>query len=571
MSEELENKNEEQEELEEQADERLEKRKKKTDSRRQQAIIRIALIIGIIVFVSIIANYLFFRVDLTKNKIYTLSEASKTVVSRLDDKVVVKAYFTDNLPSPYNNTRRYLQEILDDYRNYSKGHLNYEIISPSDENKLEEEAQKFGIQPVQVQTMKDDRAEAIKAYMGMVIMYGGKQEVLPFIGNIQNLEYDMTTSIRSLTEVQLKKIGVLSGTDMPGMDKIGTITNNLSKYYQFVPVDASKNNPIPADISCLMVFSPKAQQPQGQMQMMQQASHSVVPENLKFAVDQYLMNGGKVIFFISKITISSQQQFQIAQVGATGLEDMLESYGIKINNDIVKDKECAYVQVPMNIGNMQMMTQVPFPYYPKITNINSDLPAFSGIGQVFLSFTSDIDTTLAMPKGIKVQPLLTTSKKSSFENDIAMIQIQGTQLPDSMFKKSNLTVGAIYNGSFKSFYTGKPVPADTATGSSPALTTDKVKPQSPDTKVIVLGNGEFALDDFKGPQENTIFIANLIDYLSDDIGMSSIRMKDVNPKPLDNIEDSTKKLVKYGLLAGPPVLVLLYGLFRWRRRKALQS
>jgi hypothetical protein len=99
----------------------------------------------------------------------------------------VKAYFTDNLPSPYNNTRRYLKEMLNDYKNYSNGNFQYEIISPGDEQELEKDAQKFGIQPVQIQSFKDDRAEAMKAYMGLVFLYGGKQETLPFIGNTQNL------------------------------------------------------------------------------------------------------------------------------------------------------------------------------------------------------------------------------------------------------------------------------------------------------------------------------------------------------------------------------------------------
>jgi len=101
-----------------------------------------ALVLGIIVLVNIISINLFFRLDLTSNNIYTLSPASKSIVGNLNDKLVIKAYFTDNLPSPYNNTRRYLQEILDDYRNYSHGDLEYEIISPSDEAKLEEDALK---------------------------------------------------------------------------------------------------------------------------------------------------------------------------------------------------------------------------------------------------------------------------------------------------------------------------------------------------------------------------------------------------------------------------------------------
>lgn len=577
MSEELENKDElknEEEVTEEsseeiQQDERLTSRKKKTESRRRQAIISVLLVAGIIIVLNIIALKIFFRWDLTPNKIYTLSDASKQIVGRLDDKLVIKAYFTDNLPAPYNNNRRYMQELLDDYRNASNGKISYEIISPSNEEELEKEAQKNGIQPVQIQTVKNDRAEALKAYMGMVFLYGGKTESLPFIGGIENLEYDITGIINRIASPELKKIGILTGNDMPGVDKIGKVNQYLSKFYNVTNIDASKNNPIPADVKTLIVFTPKAPQQNQMMGQQQQQLPPKVPENVKFAIDQYIMNGGKVIFMMSRINVASQQQFQIAQVVQTGLEDLLENYGAKLNNTIITDKECAFVQVPVQQGPLQMYTQIPFPYYPKIVNINHDIPSFANIGQVFLGFTGDIDLGAAGTKGIKALPLLTTSPKTGVANEFAIVQASGQMLPDSMFKAKDLSVGAIYEGVFKSFYNGKQIPADTSAGSQPAPT--NIKGESPATKIIVLGNGDFPQDEFRGPDESLLFFANMVDYMSDDAGLSLIRMKDANPKPLDSLEDSTRTIVKYGMLVGPPLLVLLYGMFMWRRKKAARS
>lgn len=548
-------------------DDRLSRRKKKTESRRQQAIIRVLLVAGILIIINVIAVQVFFRWDLTPNKIYTLSDASKSIVSRLDDKLVVKAYFTDNLPAPYNNNRRYLQELLDDYRSASNKKISYEIISPSDEAELETEAQKYGIQPVQVQNVSNDRAEALKAYMGVVLLYAGKQEVIPFIGSTENLEYDITGVINRLIQPELKKVGVLSGPNMPGVEKISKVNQYLSKFYNVTNVDAAKNAPIPADIKTLLVFTPKA--PQQNQMMQQQSPPEVVPENLKFAIDQYIMNGGKVVFLLSKVNVSSQQQFQIAQVAGTGLEDMLESYGVKVNNNILTDKECAFVSVPVQQGPIQMYTQIPFPYYPKIVNINKEIPSFAGIGQVFLGFSSDLDLSVAGTKGLKVLPLLTTSPKTGANQDFAIVQASGKMLPDSMFKFKDLSVGAIFEGKYHSFYKGKQVPLDTAQGSNPLSTA--VKEESPETKIVVLGNGDFAQDDFRGPDENLLFFANIIDYMTDDAGLSMIRMKDANPKPLESVEDSTKTIVKYGMLVGPPLLVLLYGMMRWRKKKAARS
>ncbi len=278
------------------------------------------------------------------------------------------------------------------------------------------------------------------------------------------------------------------------------------------------------------------------------------------------MNGGKVIFMNSKVNMSQQQQFQFAQVTKIGIEDMLESYGAKVNEDIIMDKDCAYVQIPASQGGLQFYTQVPFPYYPKITNINKDLPSFAGIPQIFLGLTSSLDTSIAMSKGVKVAPLLITSNKTGVNKDIAIIQTSGKMLPDSMFKEKNLVVGSIYTGKYASFYKGKPIPGDTTAGSPPAPTSIKEE-SPPDLKMIVMGNGDFPQDDFRGPDENLVFFSDMVDYMTDDAGLSEIRQKDSNPKPIKQIEDSTRKILKYTLLAGPPVLVLLFGVFRWKRRR----
>ncbi|MCY7361300.1 MAG: GldG family protein, partial [Ignavibacteria bacterium] len=92
--------------------------------KKKDALIKLAIIIGIIVLINVISKRVFTRIDLTKNNSFTLSKVSKDVVSGLDDKILVKAYFSNNLPPPYNNLKRQVQDLLDDYRSYSKGNMN---------------------------------------------------------------------------------------------------------------------------------------------------------------------------------------------------------------------------------------------------------------------------------------------------------------------------------------------------------------------------------------------------------------------------------------------------------------
>src|ERR1043166_6058526 len=134
-------------------------------NQRRQIIVLTLVTLGVIILVNIIALRFFKRLDLTQEKIYTLSDASKNLVRSLDDKFLVKAYFTSDLPPEYANNLRYLQDQLDEYRAYGGGNFQYEIIHPDKKEELEQEAQRYGIPPVQVQILKQDKLQVEKAYM----------------------------------------------------------------------------------------------------------------------------------------------------------------------------------------------------------------------------------------------------------------------------------------------------------------------------------------------------------------------------------------------------------------------
>jgi len=117
-------------------------------------------------------------------------------------------------------------------------------------------------------------------------------------------------------------------------------------------------------------------------------------------------------------------------------------------------------------------------------------------------------------------------------------------------------MAAVVSGSFNSYFTGKSlVPQAT---------------KSPDTRIVVVGDGDFMKDDFAGNRGNLTFFINIVDFLADDAGLITIRSKDIAQPPLDQVSDGTKKLLKYGSLFLPPFLVIGYGLLRWRRRVTLK-
>ncbi|HOV99085.1 MAG TPA: GldG family protein, partial [Bacteroidota bacterium] len=140
------------------------------NKKKVQAIVRVALVFCILVILNFISVRLFGRLDLTKSRLYTLSDASKNLVRNLDDKVTIKAYFTEDLPAPYNANRRQVLDILNEYKAYANGNIQFEFINPEGE-KAEQEAQQAGIPPVEVQVIKEDKFEVKRAYLGLVFLY----------------------------------------------------------------------------------------------------------------------------------------------------------------------------------------------------------------------------------------------------------------------------------------------------------------------------------------------------------------------------------------------------------------
>jgi gliding-associated putative ABC transporter substrate-binding component GldG len=517
-----------------------------TTSLKSQALVRAGSALVILVLLNIISVRIFGRADLTRNHLFTLSEASKQTMRALDDRITVKAYFTEDLPSPYNMNRRSVLDQLNEYKAYAKGNLQFEFIDPTGE-KAEQDAQQQGIQPVQVQVMREDKFEVKRAYMGMVILYADKKEVLPVVQNTASLEYDITSTIKRLTAKGQRKIGFLTGHGEPPLSELTKAQQFLTRQYEVTTVDVSKGRSVPPDVAALIVMAPTQK----------------FSEPDKYQIDQYIMRGGKVAFLLNKVDANLQQRFGRAL--DLNLDDMLENYGVRINPDLVRDSRCASISIMQQQYGFNIQSQVPFPYLPIAADFNKDNMMVKDLQGLILFFASSVDTTALASKGLQGEILMRSSKESGRQTGFFMFDpLQRYQRED--FGEKEIPLGVVVYGSFKSFYAGKPVPQDTSAGAGHAEGTPIAS--SPASRIILVGDGDFARDQYLGNRDNLTFLANTVDYMVDDAGLISIRTKDVSMPPLDQVTDGTKKLIKYGNLIVPPVLILGYGLLRWRVRKA---
>ena len=173
---------------------------------RSGKYIKFVIYLVVIMLVNIAGITLFFRADLTKDKIYSISKASQDVVSTLSEPLTINVFFTKNLPAPYNNTERYLHDLLEEYAIYGNKFFNYHFynVSPGEDNtghetkENRELAKNYGIYPVQIQNIEKDEIKFQKAYMGLVMIHGDMVERIPTIRSTDGLEYKLTTTIQKL-------------------------------------------------------------------------------------------------------------------------------------------------------------------------------------------------------------------------------------------------------------------------------------------------------------------------------------------------------------------------------------
>ncbi|MBF0099584.1 MAG: Gldg family protein [Desulfobacterales bacterium] len=172
---------------------------------KSETYIKLIIYVVVVVLVNLVGMTLFFRFDLTQNKIYSISAASKKVVSTLSEPLTINVFFTKNLPAPYNNIEQYLHDLLEEYAIHANRYFNYKFYDVSAEEEgaqsqgeNQELAKSYGVYPVQIQNIEQDEIKFIKAYMGMVLIHGDLIEKVPTISTTDGLEYEITTAIQKL-------------------------------------------------------------------------------------------------------------------------------------------------------------------------------------------------------------------------------------------------------------------------------------------------------------------------------------------------------------------------------------
>ncbi len=519
------------------------------DFKPGERLARVGLAIAILLFINLFAFRTSFRMDLTGNKVYTLSDVTKRMLGSLDDHFLVRAYFSPELPPPYHNHRENVQQLLEEYRAYSRGMLHYQFVNPQFSPGDEEAALSEGMTPVQVKIIRDNKLQSGIVYAGMTFTYGDKQERLPVVSSLERLEYEISGSLKKMTAPEVKSIAVLTNVGGPAVSDMRGFVAALSRQYSVKPVDLSVKSPISQTVDVLLVIAPTKR----------------LSEPEKFIIDQFLMRGGRAAFFLNAVT-ANKNTFQL-QVNDTNMDDMFDAYGWIVNKDAVADSRCASYIVRSEAAGVPYSTEILYPFYPVASEFNRDDAIVKDLSPIALSYVSSVDPRLAGIRGAAATVIVTSSPQSrrfAWDSvDVNPLRV----IPASAYTDGQIPIAVKLEGSFRSPFADPRDP--TVRDAIAAVGSGKVLSRSPRTRVVVVGDGDFVLDGAQHGHDNIAFAVNTIDWLLGDTFLASIRSRDVQERPLTEVSQMRKTMAKYITFAGPPAAVLLMGVV-WMVMKSMR-
>lgn len=557
---------------------------------KKQNIIQALLIVLLIVIFNVLSSLAFFRLDLTLDKRFTITPFTKNVLSELDDRVFVEVYFeSENLPVEFVRYQKQVKEFLENFESYSN---KIEIIyknpfenqDPENQFKIHQELMAKGLNPTLVSQQGDGGYSEKWIFAGAMIKYKGKEfpvnliinntsqsaeaQANPYIFLSESeLERDFMNAIWILSRKSTPKIAFLEGQKELTAYQTYDIMTTLSDYYTIDRVDM--NDAIDAlDGYSVVVIA----RPEGYFN-----------EKEKFIIDQYIMNGGKVVWLIEWMEFSldslSEKSSSMAMIRDINLDDQLFNYGVRINPDLIQDIRCLNIPVYVNTvdGNPQFAPK-PWYYFPLIVvDTLLENPLLRNLEPIRTHFVSSIDTVGEDP-AIKKTILLRTSQysKSMMHPVEVDLEIMRTKPEMATFNKPNIPIAVLLEGEFKSNFVNR-LP-DELIDSPDFKFLDKSKP----TKMIVISDGDLIRNEVRTigekqqpyplgydkyyPEQqfykgNTQFFVNCINYLCNEEELISLRMRELKVRKLNTeVLDQKMFLWVYVNSFIPVLIIIMIGL-----------
>ena len=532
--------------------------------------------VALLLLVAYLSSFMSIRLDLTSDKRHTLSDQTKEILSDLDNDVYIQVYLDGDMPIGFKKMRRSVRAILEEFRMYSGRKVDYQFINPSEAEEGEERARQQlslidkGLMPVTVFDNDEEGGRTEKRiFPGMILNYNRIEIPVNFLKNnpslpaevnlgnsIEGLEYELIQPISTLASDTIYKVAFIEGHGELDEMEVADVTLEMAKY---VTVDRGSINGqagILSDYAAIIIAKPVSE----------------FPEEDKLVIDQYIMNGGKVLWLVEEVMVNADSLAgggTIALYKPLNIEDQLFKYGIRINPLLIQDTDCQIIPVRSTIRDSRQIIPVPWIYYPLLYP-NANSPLTRNINKVKSEFVNSVDT-VGSNSSVNKKILLASSKKSRTINPPVLIKLEDYKNPppEDVFTRSHIPVAVLLEGQFNSLYANRIT----------SLQGDDLKNISRNTKMIVVADGDIirneisiignrltpqglGFDRYSGQTfGNKDFIINCMNYLVDDKGLISLRSRELKIRLLDRQQIKDKRIFwQITNTQGPILLVFIGGI-----------
>jgi ABC-2 type transport system permease protein len=556
------------------------------------------LLLILLVAVNWLASSFHSRLDLTKEKRYTLSRATKDLLNSLDDDVQIDVFLKGDFPSGFRKLANSTEEFLQLLKDRNSARVHYSFISPLDKVPRTtmpwgDSLTRLGAVPINLTVQKQAGQSSNIIFPVALLRYKGKQSLVNLYpgasGRISQeeinsaealMEYQFVKTLDKLTKENKPSIGYSIGNGEPVDGRSYDLVKLLSQDYQFGIVNL-KQQPVIPNIDVLLIVKPTDQ----------------FTEEEKLKIDQYIMRGGKLLCFIDNL-IAEQDSLSfkpetVAYDRNLNLTDLFFRYGLRINTDLVMDLQCD--MIPLVVGGTAENPQLAFigwNYYPLFdagkSKLLNKLP-----GYVASRFVNSMDTIQAA--GVMKHVLLSSSANSRVIKTPALISLnENKNVPeDEKFKQNNIPVAILAEGKFTSLYRNRI--SQTQRDSLHAHGSDFME-LSVDNKMIVVSDGDIVLNEMEReigylpmgwnrytfreyqqqseygklfiPAANQEFLLNCVEYLVNNAAIMETRNKDIVLRLLDSTRVKEQKTTwQFINIALPVLLIILCGFIYQQLRK----
>jgi ABC-type uncharacterized transport system involved in gliding motility auxiliary subunit len=523
-------------------------------TRKQTATLTVLSLIALALAL-LVSRRFWFRLDLTRNKAYTISEVSRNLYNEIPDQIRITYYLSDKLRSMHPMPGE-IEDLLREYTAYSRGKIRLIVRDPV-KVQLTEQVERLGIQPQQIQTVGEDQASLVTVYTGLVIEYLDKIDVLPVVFSLDTLEYDLTSRIRSLVRGSERQVGIILGDSFRRWNEDYAYLNQALNGAGYRPSLIPPGDEIPDSLPAVFVLGGAEE----------------LDNWALYRIDRYIQQGGKVLFALEGVYVDTVTgSLEARRLNDQGLLEMVAAYGVIVRPELVLDRAALTLQYQTGSpgGGVQYRI-VRYPHWIGVLPENGNLehPVSARFGGVDLFWPGPLE--LHAPEGVEAMPLFTSTGEAWVMRDTFFTNPDTAYLfeRDAVQTRGLKILGASLTGTFPSWFRNTPKPV--REGSGEELPDMPARPRP--SRIIVIGDTDFAttIISASGGRQNLDFLLQAADWLGNDDDIIGIRNRESQAGRLDRIIDPEKRIAAMRFIQIinvilMPLLVIIVGLFlAWRR------